>query len=67
MIFTDGKQSELKQQVSLTVYSHKNGSVSFVLVLCHGPINLRANLQTVPLHPLPIANKDGVGGCLEVT
>lgn len=50
---------------SLTVYSYKYCCASSALMFCHSVIYFTTDLQAVPPHPLPVANQDYVGGCLD--
>lgn len=64
------KQSESERKESiltllLTVYGHQNSSASSALVLDHGFVDFRCDLQAVPPHPLPVPNQDYIGGCLK--
>lgn len=49
----------------LTVYSYQDSSASSTLVIRHGLLYIRFDLQAVPLHPLSITDQNHVGGCLE--
>lgn len=51
--------------VALTVYSYQDSGASSALMLRHGLIYVRSDLQAIPPHPLSIANQDGVCGCLD--
>lgn len=52
------------QQI-LTVNCYQDSSASSALMLCHGLVYIRSDLQAVSSHPLSIANQDKVGGCLD--